>query len=153
MCLIIRWRGRMKGPRFLMLWMTGLVAPSAMRWGGFVAIDLVPRALPRVAGLLLGIILLSLSLAVLIVAVQHGYAHTFGFGGGFDSSSLRLPLDWFGLENVKVKLRYMYGSLLVCIALMIAVNVELILRAALQIVRPNTELPDDDAPLAIARAD
>jgi len=32
-----------EGARFLMLWMTGLVAPSAFRWGGFVAIDIVPR--------------------------------------------------------------------------------------------------------------
>lgn len=32
--------------RFLMLWMTGLVAPSAYRWGGFVAITMVPRSLP-----------------------------------------------------------------------------------------------------------
>ena len=25
-----------------MLWMTGLMAPSAYRWGGFVAIDMLP---------------------------------------------------------------------------------------------------------------
>ena len=33
--------------RFLMLWMTGLVAPSAYRWGGFVSIDMVPKILPK----------------------------------------------------------------------------------------------------------
>lgn len=30
--------------RFLMLWMTGLIAPSAYRWGGFVAIDIISPA-------------------------------------------------------------------------------------------------------------
>ena len=29
--------------RFLMLWMTGLIAPSAYRWGGFVSIDMLQR--------------------------------------------------------------------------------------------------------------
>ena len=33
--------------RFLMLWMTGLIAPSAYRWGGFVSIDLLERFLPK----------------------------------------------------------------------------------------------------------
>ena len=114
--------------RFLMLWMTALMAPSAMRWGGFVSIDMVPNALPRRAGLLLHLVLFALSLAVLIAAVSHGYNHTFGFGGRFDSSSLRVPLDWIGFESVKVKLRYMYGSLFLCVILLISVTVELILR-------------------------
>ena len=33
--------------RFAMLWMTGLMAPTAYRRGGFVAIDMMARALPR----------------------------------------------------------------------------------------------------------
>ena len=33
--------------RFLMLWMTGLIAPSAYRWGGFVSIDMLQRFLPK----------------------------------------------------------------------------------------------------------
>ena len=79
--------------RFLMLWMTGLIAPSAFRWGGFVAIDMLPLALPRVAGLLLTLVLLLLSLSVLAMALQHGYNHTMGFGGNFDSSSLRISIQ------------------------------------------------------------
>ena len=31
--------------RFLMLWMTGLIAPSAYRWGGFVSIEILFRFL------------------------------------------------------------------------------------------------------------
>lgn len=130
--------------RFLMLWMTGLMAPSAYRWGGFVSIDMLEGALPRRAGAVLGLLLLGMSLAVLLTALPHGHKHTLGFGGNFSSSSLKLPLDWVGLEVVKVKLRYMYASLYVCVLLLISVNVELILRAALRIVSPDSELPDDD---------
>ena len=139
--------------RFLMLWMTAFIAPSAMRWGGFVSIDMLPRRLPRVPSLVLLTILLTMSLAVLVTAVGHGVNHTFGFGGKFDSSSLRLPLDWIGFEQVKVKLRYMYGSLLLCVVLLIMVTVELILRTILTLVFPDIELPADDAPKSMLSAD
>ncbi len=132
--------------RFLMLWMTALMAPSAMRWGGFVSIEIVPQALPRVPGLLLQLCLLSGSLVVLIVAVKFGYGHTFGFGGNFNSSSLRLPLDWIGFESVRVKLRYMYGSLFLCVLLLISVTIELILRTLVRLIDADAILPDDDAP-------
>ena len=33
--------------RFLMLWMTGLIAPSAYRWGGFVSIEFLERFFER----------------------------------------------------------------------------------------------------------
>ncbi len=130
--------------RFLMLWMTGMIAPSAYRWGGFVAIDMLSQALPKRSGLLLALILLVLSGLVLVVAISFGWGHTMGFGGNFDSSSLRLPLDWIGLETIKVKLRYMYGSLLVGVILLFAVNIELILRTVTGIIRPDAQLPGDD---------
>ncbi len=139
--------------RFLMLWMTGLIAPSAFRWGGFVAIDMLPLALPRMAGLVLTMILLLLSLSVLAMGLQHGYSHTMGFGGNFDSSSLRLPLDLIGLESLKVKLRYMYGSLLISIILLLLVNVELVLRTAANLISPDASLPPTDAPSDLQRAD
>ncbi len=139
--------------RFLMLWMVGLIAPSAFRWNGFVAIDMLPRALPRIPAQILTMLLLLLSLTILVAAVGHGYNHSFGFGGRFDSSSLRLPLEWFGMDTIKLKLRYMYSSLLVCVLLLISVNIELILRAAIKLVRPGAELPDDDAPETTLEAD
>ena len=132
--------------RFLMLWMTGLVAPSAYRWGGFVAIDMVPEMMPRLARQVLMLILFAMALAVLTYAVRYGWAHTMGFGGNFDSSSLRLPLDWFGGAEVKVKLRYMYGSLLVGCALLWLVTVELILRTLLNLLDPSRAQPSRDAP-------
>ncbi len=139
--------------RFLMLWMTALMAPSAMRWGGFVSIDMVPQALPRLPGLLLTLLLMCLSLVVLVVAVGHGYDHTFGFAGKFNSSSLRVPLDWIGLETVKVKLRYMHGSLFLCVLLLISVTVELILRLLVRLIDPDADLPGNDAPAEMLGAD
>ncbi|TCL08358.1 TRAP-type C4-dicarboxylate transport system permease small subunit [Shimia isoporae] len=139
--------------RFLMLWMVGLMAPSAMRWSGFVAIDTLPSALPRAPALVLTLVLLCMSLGVLVLAVQHGYAHTFGFGGKFDSSSLRVPLEWVGMEGFKVKLKYMYGSLLTCVVLLISVTVELVLRTLLELFDPDAEQPSKDELEAIMGAD
>jgi TRAP-type C4-dicarboxylate transport system permease small subunit len=139
--------------RFLMLWMAALMAPSAMRWGGFVSIDMVPLALPRVPGLILMLVLLILTLMVLIVAVGHGYNHAFGFGGNFNSSSLRIPLDWIGFESVRVKLRYMYASLFVGVILLAVVTFELILRTIIQLVDPEAELPPTDAPFESLETD
>ena len=129
--------------RFLMLWMTGLAAPSAYRWGGFVAIDMLPAALPRISAHLLTLALLVMSAMVLWIAIGFGWKHTMGFGGNFNSSSLVVPLDWIGGEAVKVKLRYMYGSLLVCVFLLLVVNLELVLRTLLGLFTDDPKLPDD----------
>jgi len=139
--------------RFLMLWMAALMAPSAMRWGGFVSIDMVPQALPRVPGLILTLVLLSLTLIVLVVAIGHGYNHTFGFGGNFNSSSLKIPLEWAGMETIRVKLRYMYASLFVAVCLLSIVTVELILRTIIQLIDPEADLPPTDAPVQSVETD
>ena len=131
--------------RFLMLWMTGLIAPLAYRSNGFVAIDMLGRALPMRSGLLLTMVLLVLSTLVLITAIKFGWAHTMGFGGNFESSSLRLPLDWFGMATVKLKLRYMYASLLICVIILLSVNIELIIRTIIRIFTPDSDLNEDDA--------
>ena len=79
--------------RFCMLWMTGLMAPTAFRRGGFVAIDMLERALALRAAQLLNIALLLISLIVLIVAVQIGWGEVTGFGGKFKTAALYLPTD------------------------------------------------------------
>ncbi|MEN0088363.1 MAG: TRAP transporter small permease subunit [Pseudomonadota bacterium] len=129
--------------RFLMLWMTGLVAPSAYRWGGFVAIDMIPDMLPGRVASILTLLLTCLATFILVTAITYGWAHTFGFGGNFNSGSLRIPFDWFGGEQIKVKLRYMYASFLTCMILLLLVNIELILRQLVLLVRPDATLPDD----------
>ena len=132
--------------RFLMLWMTGLVAASAYRWGGFVAIDMIPAALPQKVGHVLNLVLLFVALCVITVALSFGWDHTTGFGGNFNSSSLRIPLDWFGGEMVRVKLRYMYASLLVGMALLFLVNIELILRQIVLLIDEDADVPTLDQP-------
>lgn len=67
--------------RFCMLWMTGLMAPTAFRRGGFVAIDMFGRALPNIISKLLNILLLMISLVVLVIAVKIGWGEVTGFGG------------------------------------------------------------------------
>ena len=138
--------------RFCMLWMTGLIAPSAMRWGGFVAIAMLPQALPRRTGQVLTLILLLWSAIVLFVSIQFGWKHTFGFGGNFDASAMRVPLDWVGGESIRVKLRYMYGALLAGVVLIFIVNIELILRSIILLLDPDQELPDTEQ-MIIAGAD
>ncbi len=114
--------------RFLMLWMTGLIAPSAYRRGGFVAIDMLTLMLPRSLAAGLSLVLLLLSGAVLVMGIELGQRHVTS-GWMFASSSLRLPLEWVGMEGFKIKLAWMYLSLYTGLILLLAVNVELILRS------------------------
>ena len=115
--------------RFLMLWMTGLIAPSAYRVGGFVAIDMFERALPRVLAAIVSLFLLSVSLLVLLMSVKLGLDHSSGMAWNFKSSTLWVPLDWVGGKSFKVALAWMYMSLLVGFILLTIVNIELILRS------------------------
>ncbi|MBB5515251.1 TRAP-type C4-dicarboxylate transport system permease small subunit [Rubricella aquisinus] len=139
--------------RFMMLWMTGLIAPSAYRWGGFVAIDMISRSLPRIMAQALTILLFLLGTIVLLKAVQLGVNHVKG-GCLFNSSTLRVPFDlkiwpctdvveWNGWGNTRLKLSYMYMSLFVGVVLLLSVNIELILRTIVGIVAPGTQLPQD----------
>jgi TRAP-type transport system small permease protein len=114
--------------RFLMLWMTGLMAPTALRRGGFVSIEMLVRFLPKGPAAVLTIILLLLSLAVLIVGVQISWSEVTGLGGRFTTDSLSVPLPDFS-GWIKVPKAWMMASLLVGLVLLIMVCVELILRA------------------------
>lgn len=119
-----------EGARFGMLWMTGLMAPLAYRMGGFVAIDMLERALPRLLAGLLALVLLAISLWVLCVFWDRGlHNHVDTLSGRGCSSSLRWP---FGIEigkcGAKFQNNYQYASLFVGMSLLILVNVELILR-------------------------
>ena len=138
--------------RFLMLWMTGIIAPSAYRWGGFVAIDMLPRALPRLPALILNLAILLLGLLVLIMGVKIGYSEVTGFGGKFKSPSLKLPLEMFGGKNIAMPKAYMFASLWVGCILMTLVSIELILRNIIALIDPSADLPDDPD-MIIAGAD
>ncbi len=124
-----------EGARFGMLWMTGLMAPLAYRMGGFVSIDMVERALPRMASTLLSLLLLGIALWVLIIAWDRGLNnHVDTISGRGCSSSLRWP---FGFEIGKCGNRfqnnYQYASLWVGVNLLILVNIELIIRQVIKL--------------------
>ncbi|MEC7236444.1 MAG: TRAP transporter small permease subunit, partial [Pseudomonadota bacterium] len=114
--------------RFMMLWLTGLMAPVAFRQGGMVAITSVVESLPRPVFMAISLALLLVSLMVLLVAFQLGIKHV-NSGWLFSSSSLKLPLSLIGMKSVKIKLAWMYMSMFTGVCLMVLVNVELILRS------------------------
>lgn len=127
--------------RFCMLWMTGLMAPTAYRRGGFVAIDTLARLLPARVGAILSLVLLGVSLAVLLVAVQIGWSEVTGFAGRFATASLYVPTD-FSFENwFRVPRSWMMASLFVGVILLISVNIELILRSLVKFMGGAHSLP------------
>ncbi len=116
--------------RFGMIWLVGLMAPAAFRQGGFVAIDMVERALSNLVANLLTLALLLLSLWTLVILWEKGLNnHLDTMTGRGCSSSLRWP---FGIEIGKCKAKfsnyYQYLGLWVGINLLLLVCVELILR-------------------------
>ena len=139
--------------RFCMLWMTGLMAPTAFRQGGFVAIDMLVIALPRVVGQLLTLFLLLLSLLVLVVAVNIGWSEVTGFGGRFATASLYVPTSFGFDEWLRVPRSWMMASLLVGVILLVMVNVELILRAIVGLLGGGDRLSDISDPSVTAGAD
>ena len=128
--------------RFLMLWMTGLIAPSAYRWGGFVSIDMLERFLPKILSNILIFLILLVSLSVLLIGFEMGLKHI-NAGWIFSSSSIKIPFSLIGGKTEAMKLAWMYMSLPVGIFLLILVNVELVLRNILSIFNSENNLPLD----------
>ncbi|MBD3763235.1 MAG: TRAP transporter small permease subunit [Rhodobacterales bacterium] len=114
--------------RFLMLWSTGLMAPTAFRAGGFGAIDMVVRLLPRVVAGGLTVLLLGLMVVLLWVALTIGWSEVTGLAGRFQTDSLRVPAAWDLSVWVKVPKSAMMASMVVGVALLLSVAVELLLR-------------------------
>ncbi|MEM6888889.1 MAG: TRAP transporter small permease [Pseudomonadota bacterium] len=127
--------------RFCMLWMTGLMAPTAFRRGGFVAIDTLVQLLPKRAGAILSLVLLFLSLLVMIVAVRIGWSEVTGFAGKFATASLYVPTDFSFETWLRVPRSWMMASLLVGLILLISVNIELILRSIVKLMGGGDKLP------------
>ncbi|AKS45787.1 Tripartite ATP-independent transporter, DctQ component [Octadecabacter temperatus] len=139
--------------RFGMLWMTGLMAPVAYRHGGFVAIDMLERALAPRLSAVLTLILFGMSLAVLLVMWDKGLNnHVDTLSGRGCSSTLRWP---FGIEIGKCRAKfsnyYQYIALWIGINLLILACVELILRQILKLFGKDTGLaPLGDEDMASA---
>ena len=127
--------------RFCMLWMTGLMAPTAFRRGGFVALDMISGILPKAIAAILGLFLLFISIAILLVALPIGISEVTGFGGKFATASLYIPTfdGWYRIPR-----SWMMLSLLVGVILLLMVNVELILRKLIELLGGGDQLPDLD---------
>lgn len=139
--------------RALMIWMMALVAPSAYRWGGFVSIDLLADALPRMARNLLLLAIFVLSLIVLIIMLGHAWTH-FSSPILFNSSGLNRLLQDTGINqafgtNFEFRTSYIYLAMSVCLALMISVSAELILRLLGRIAAGEDAFPTPDMPAAM----
>ena len=128
--------------RFCMLWMTGLMAPLALRHGGFVAIDMFQQMLPRLLATILQLTLWLVALIVLIVAVQIGWDH-FNAGWLFKSSSMKIPAGLISERPVRMPLAYSYLSLLLSVCLMISVSAELTMRHVRQLLTGHDPLLDN----------
>ena len=128
--------------RFFMLWMTGLIAPSAYRWGGFVSIDMFERFLPKILSNILIFLILLVSLTVLLIGFEMGLKHI-NAGWIFSSSSIKIPFSLVGGKTEAMKLAWMYMSLPVGIFLLILVNIELALRNILSFFNSKIDLPLD----------
>lgn len=127
--------------RFLMLWSTALMAPTAFRRGGFVSIDMVVRMLPRWVATLMATLMLGLMILVLWVALRIGWSEVTGLGGRFETDSLRVPVSLDLATWMKVPKSWMMASLLVGVALLLLVAVELALRSIVTLVRGPLEMP------------
>ncbi|MEM6385307.1 MAG: TRAP transporter small permease [Pseudomonadota bacterium] len=119
--------------RFLMLWMTGLMAPLAYRRGGFVAIDMLIEALPKGLGAILSLFLLVISGFVLAFAIPIGLGEITGFSAKFNTASLYIPTALEFSEWLRVPRWWMMMSLFVGVILLLIVNLELILRTIIQL--------------------
>jgi TRAP-type C4-dicarboxylate transport system permease small subunit len=114
--------------RFLMLWTTGLMAPTAFRRGGFVSIEMLTRLLPTRPAALLTLALLGLSLTLMVVGIQIGWSEVTGLGGRFTTDSLHYPTAFDFSTWAKVPKAWMMLSLVVGLALLISTCIELMLR-------------------------
>ena len=124
-----------EGARFGMLWMTGLMAPLAFRMGGFVSIDMLERALPRVVSGILTLLLLGIALWVLVIAWERGLNnHVDTLSGRGCSSSLKWPFGFeYGKCGAKFQNNFQYASLWVGVNLLILVYLELIIRQLIRL--------------------
>ncbi len=118
--------------RALMLWMTGFVAPSAFRWGGFVAIDTIREAIKGMPGRILTFGLLVIAMIVLLTMMRYGIKHV-------QSGML------FRAGSLPIKLAWIYAALPVGVCLMLLVGIELLLKQVHQFVDPSVEYATDKA--------
>lgn len=136
--------------RAFMIWMMALVAPSAYRYAGFVAIEMVPDMMPKKIRALLMFAILSLATLVIAIMLSHAWAH-FSAPLLFDSSGLNRLLQDSGINqllgtNMEFKTAYVYLAMSILLVVMLVVSAELILRQIGQFIWSEEEFPTLQAP-------
>lgn len=122
-----------EGARFLMLWMTGLMVPTAFRQGGFVAITMILDIFPRVIGSIINLLFLGLAAVLLYVAMRIGWAEVTGLGGRFAMPAIAVPTSLDLGTWMKVPRGWMMASLATGVTMMFVVSIELILRNIIEL--------------------
>lgn len=116
----------------LMIWMMGLIAPSAYRWGGFVSIDMLSEHLPRWPRFVLTTLLVFSATAVIGFLLQQAWIH-FTSPILFNSSGLNRMLQDSGVNQlfgtqIEFRAAYIYFGMVMCFAMMMCVNIEVLVR-------------------------
>lgn len=114
--------------RFFMLWMVGLMAPVALRRGGFVAIDALSFALPARIANFLNLLLILIASVVVVIAVNIGWKEVTGFGGQFATAALYLPASMDFSEWFRIPRSWMMASILFGFSWMLLIQLELFAR-------------------------
>ena len=122
-----------EGSRFLMLWMTGLMVPTAFRQGGFVAITMILDIFPRLIGGIINLLFLGLTAVLLYVAMRIGWAEVTGLGGRFAMPAISVPTSLDLSTWMKVPRGWMMASLATGVTMMFVVSIELILRNVIEL--------------------
>ncbi|MFN3362467.1 TRAP transporter small permease [Allorhizobium sp. NPDC080224] len=122
-----------EGSRFLMLWMTGLMVPTAFRQGGFVAITMILDIFPRLIGGIINLLFLVLTAVLLYVAMRIGWAEVTGLGGRFAMPAIAVPTSLDLSTWMKVPRGWMMASLATGVTMMFVVSIELILRNLIEL--------------------
>ncbi|TCD16329.1 TRAP transporter small permease [Oricola cellulosilytica] len=116
----------------LMIWMMGLIAPSAYRWGGFVSIDMLSEQLPKWPRFVLTLFLVITATVVIVFLLQQAWIH-FSSPILFNSSGLNRMLQDSGINallgtRLEFRAAYIYFGMVTCFAMMLSVNIEVLLR-------------------------
>lgn len=122
-----------EGSRFLMLWMTGLMVPTAFRQGGFVAITMILDIFPRLIGGIINLLFLGLTAVLLYVAMRIGWAEVTGLGGRFAMPAISVPTSLDLSTWMKVPRGWMMASLATGVTMMFVVSIELTLRNVIEL--------------------
>ncbi len=134
----------------LMIWMMGLIAPSAYRWGGFVSIDMLSDRLTSLPKFILQMFLISVATIVTAVLLREAYIH-YSSPILFNSSGLNRMLQDSGINEAlgtKLEFRaaYIYLGMVCCFVMMLSVNIELFIRKIGQFFSDPKDFPEPPAP-------